>query len=82
MKAELIGNYSEAKKARAKMEEIKIKEIIRQQNQIRLIQEEELLQVENAQKYQFAEFTRAWDNYMTEYQAAANLSLQKLKVTS
>lgn len=62
------------------MEEIKIKETIRQQNQIRFIQEEELLQVENAQKQQFIEFTNAWDNYMADYEATAYMSLEKLKV--
>ena len=81
-KCEIEGNYPEAKKARSKMEEIKIKETIRQQNQIRFIQEEELLQVENAQKQQFIEFTNAWDNYMADYEATAYMSLEKLKVTS
>ena len=42
-------------------------------------QEQELLTVENAQKEQFIEFSQAWDNYMSDYEATAYLSLEKLK---
>jgi hypothetical protein len=62
------------------MDEIKLKEILRQENNIRSFQEEELAQVENAQREQFIEFNKVWDTYMTEYEATALTSLEKLKV--
>lgn len=46
---------------------------------MRTAQEQELLTVENAQKAQFIEFSQAWDNYMSDYEATAYLSLEKLK---
>ena len=79
-KCENEGNYAEAKKALEKMEEIKQKEVSCKQNNIKFLQEEELLSIENAQKSQFLDFTAAWDNYMTDYEATAYMSLEKLKV--
>ena len=79
-KCENEGSYAEAKKALEKMEEIKQKEVARQQSNIKYLQEEELLRIENAQKAQFLDFTAAWDNYMTDYEATAYISLEKLKV--
>jgi hypothetical protein len=35
--------------------------------------------VESAQRSQFLEFSGAWDNYMSDYEATAYLSLEKLK---
>ena len=35
--------------------------------------------VEAAQRSQFLEFSGAWDNYMSDYEATAYLSLEKLK---
>jgi hypothetical protein len=35
--------------------------------------------VESAQRSQFLEFSNAWDNYMSDYEATAYLSLEKLK---
>lgn len=55
------------------------KETIRQRNNIRIAQEQELQSIENAQKSQFLEFSQAWDNYMSDYEATAYLSLEKLK---
>lgn len=46
---------------------------------MRQAQEQELLTVENAQRGQFLEFSQAWDNYMSDYEATAYLSLEKLK---
>ena len=46
---------------------------------MRTAQEQELLTIENAQKSQFIEFSQAWDNYMSDYEATAYLSLEKLK---
>ena len=79
-KCEEEGNYSEAKKARSKFDELLKKETIRQKNNIRAAQEHELQNIEAAQKAQFLEFSQAWDNYMSDYEATAYLSLEKLKV--
>lgn len=79
LKCEKEGKYGEAKLAQEKIEDIKVKEIIRQENNIRSFQEEELTQVENAQKEQFIEFNKVWDNYMGDYEATALASLEKLK---
>ena len=35
--------------------------------------------MERAQRAQFLEFSAAWDNYMSDYEATAYLSLEKLK---
>lgn len=78
-KCEKDGQFSEAKRARKKFEDLKEKETLRQQNNMRSAQEQELLTVENAQKAQFIEFSQAWDNYMSDYEATAYLSLEKLK---
>lgn len=53
---------------------------MRQKNNLKASQEMELLNIENAQKKQFIEFSEAWDNYMADYEATAYLSLEKLKV--
>lgn len=46
---------------------------------MRQAQEQELITVEAAQRSQFLEFSGAWDNYMSDYEATAYLSLEKLK---
>jgi len=78
-KCEEEGNYEEARKARAKYEELRKKESARQLSSMRMAQDQELQNVENTQKQQFAEFSAAWDNYMAEYEATAYRSLEKLK---
>lgn len=78
-KWESEGKYAEARKCRIKYEELLRKETIRQKNNIRISQEQELQSIENAQKAQFLEFSQAWDNYMSDYEATAYLSLEKLK---
>ena len=49
-KCEIEGNYQEAKKARGKFDELLKKETIRQKNNIRAAQEQELQNIEAAQK--------------------------------
>lgn len=78
-KCEEQGNYSEARKSRSKFDELLKKETQRQRNNIRAAQEQELQNIEAAQKAQFLEFSQAWDNYMSDYEATAYLSLEKLK---
>lgn len=46
---------------------------------MRMAQEEELIQVENAQRLQFTEFSEAWDKYMKDYENAAFESVERLK---
>lgn len=48
-------------------------------NAVRQTQDQEFRQVEIAQKSQFEEFSKAWDSYMTDYEATAYMSLEKLK---
>ena len=79
-KCEEQGNYAEARKSRSKFDELLKKETQRQRNNIRAAQEQELANIESAQKAQFLEFSQAWDNYMSDYEATAYLSLEKLKV--
>lgn len=78
-KCEEQGNYAEARKSRSKFDELLKKETQRQRNNIRAAQEQELANIESAQKAQFLEFSQAWDNYMSDYEATAYLSLEKLK---
>ena len=80
-KCEEQGNYAEARKSRSKFDELLKKETQRQRNNIRAAQEQELQNIEAAQKAQFLEFSQAWDNYMSDYEATAYLSLEKLKVS-
>ena len=56
-KCEEQGNYAEARKARAKFEELLRKETQRQKNNIRAAQEQEVQNIEAAQKAQFLEFS-------------------------
>jgi len=42
-------------------------------------QHQELLYVESVQRKQFAEFTEAWDVYMSEYEANAFQSIDRLR---
>ena len=72
-------NLSEAKRAQMKFNDLKNKEMLRQLQNMRQAQEQELVTVERAQRSQFLEFSAAWDNYMSDYEATAYLSLEKLK---
>jgi len=72
-------NLSEAIRAQLKFDDLRGKEILRQMQNMRQAQEQELITVENAQRQQFLEFSQAWDNYMSDYEATAYLSLEKLK---
>ena len=46
---------------------------------MRLAQEKELLNIENAQKIQFVEFSNAWDRYMRDYEVTAYELIEQLK---
>lgn len=72
-------SLTEAVRAQLKFEDLRAKEMLRQLQNMRQAQEQELSTVENAQRSQFLEFSAAWDNYMSDYEATAYLSLEKLK---
>lgn len=72
-------NLPEARRAQLKFDDLRNKEMLRQLQNMRQAQEQELLTVESAQRSQFLEFSNAWDNYMSDYEATAYLSLEKLK---
>ena len=72
-------NLTEARRAALKFEDLKNKEMLRQLQNMKQAQEQELITVESAQRSQFLEFSSAWDNYMSDYEATAYLSLEKLK---
>lgn len=46
---------------------------------MRLAQEKELGNIENAQKLQFQEFTEAWDKYMRDYEVTSFVAIEQLK---
>lgn len=56
-KCESEGNYTEAKKSKLKYSELLKKETMRQKNNLKASQEMELMNIENAQKKQFIEFS-------------------------
>ena len=44
---------------------------------MRLAQEKELINIESAQKLQFAEFSEAWDQYMRDYEATLQNQIER-----
>jgi hypothetical protein len=71
--------FGEAKVVKFRLEVLKKKELKRQKDYLRANQEKELISIENSQKMQFYEFSKAWDTFMSDYEATAYLSLEKLK---
>ena len=51
-----------------KFDEFSRAEQQRQEQNMRLAQEKELMNIEGAQKAQFTEFQQAWDKYMADYE--------------
>ncbi len=47
---------------------------------MRIAQEKELLNIENAQKLQFQEFSDAWDKYMADYETTAFELIEQLRI--
>ena len=43
-------------------------------------QQQEMMEVEQAQRAQFLGFSNAWDKYMADYESTAYMSLERLKV--
>lgn len=65
------GNYSKVKLLVQKFDEYSRAEQQRQEQNMKLAQEKELMNVENVQKVQFLEFSDAWDKYMKDYELTA-----------
>jgi hypothetical protein len=63
-----------------KFEEFSKAEQQRQEQNMRLAQEKELINIENAQKLQFQEFSETWDKYMRDYEVTAFELIEQLKV--
>ena len=78
--AETSGDYTRAKMMKLRFEEFSRAEQQRQEQNMRLAQEKELINIESAQKLQFEEFSDAWDQYMRDYEATAFELIEQLKV--
>mmetsp|Transcript_19982 Transcript_19982/g.14694 ORF Transcript_19982/g.14694 Transcript_19982/m.14694 type:complete len:180 (+) Transcript_19982:304-843(+) len=78
-KYERQENYVKAKLLKQRFDELSAMEQQRQHFNMRQAQENELINVENSQKVQFSEFNKAWDQYMSDYEAAAFESIERLK---
>ncbi|CAI2373520.1 unnamed protein product [Moneuplotes crassus] len=72
-------DYVEAQRAEEKFKKTLNKATKKQRAQIQSFQEKELKSIEATQRQQFEEFSKAWDEYMADYEATAFLSLEKLK---
>jgi len=76
---ESTGEYVEAQKARKKYEELRTREEERQRRLVDEAQQQEMIEVEQAQRAQFLGFSNAWDKYMADYESTAYMSLERLK---
>ena len=63
-----------------KFDEFSRAEQQRQEQNMRIAQEKELLNIENAQKLQFQEFSDAWDKYMADYETTAFELIEQLRI--
>lgn len=62
-----------------KFDEFSKAEQQRQEQNMRIAQEKELLNIENAQRMQFTEFSEEWDRYMADYEATAFELIEQLR---
>lgn len=46
---------------------------------MKLAQSRELISVEESQRIQFCDFTKAWDDYMRDYEETALKSIESMK---
>jgi len=79
IKCENEGNFTEANRALAKFEELRVREQQKCEETIKQNQREELRYLEELHKKQFLDFSEAWDQYMKEYEETAYKSLETLK---
>ena len=76
---EAAGNYMMANKFKKIFERWSQDEQERQCHNMRIAQQRELVNIENAQKMQYFEFADAWDKYMADYEQTAFNLVQNLK---
>lgn len=68
---ELADNYMMANHFRKIFERWSQDEQKRQSHNMRIAQQRELVNIENAQRIQYQEFSDAWDKYMRDYEKTA-----------
>jgi hypothetical protein len=68
---EKSGNYMMANKFKKIFDRWGQDERQRLNHNMRVAQQRELLNIENAQRLQYQEFSEAWDRYMADYEATA-----------
>ena len=78
-KYEKIGNYMMANKYKKIFDRWSNDELQRQQHNMRIAQQRELINIENAQRLQYQEFSKAWDKYMSDYERTAFELVEQLK---
>lgn len=76
---EATGNYLMANKFKKIFDRWSEDEQERQSHNMRIAQQKELINIENAQKLQYAEFAQAWDKYMSDYEETAFELVENLK---
>ena len=64
---------------KTKFDLISAQEQARQKENMKMAQEKELYNIEQAQRLQFSEFSHAWDKYMEDYEATAFDLVEQLK---
>lgn len=75
-----IGDYMMANKFKKIFDRWSDDEQNRQSHNMRIAQQRELVNIENAQKIQYQEFAEAWDKYMADYEATAFNLVENLKI--
>ncbi|TNV86115.1 hypothetical protein FGO68_gene2327 [Halteria grandinella] len=78
-KCERELRYQEAKRAREQVQILADTELRRQKQNMDTAQMQEFEQIQTQQRAQFIEFSRAWDQYMAEYESAASGSVSNLR---
>lgn len=73
------GNYMMANKFKKVIDRWSQDEQQRLVHNMRVAQQRELINVENAQRMQYQEFSEAWDKYMTDYEQTAYELVEQLK---
>lgn len=77
---EAVGDYMMANKFKKIFDRWSDDEQERQSHNMRIAQQRELINIEQAQKVQYTEFAEAWDKYMADYEATAFNLVENLKV--
>ena len=78
-KCEKDGNYTYANRFVKVFDRWSKDEQHRLLHNMRIAQQRELINIENAQRVQYQEFSSAWDKYMTDYESTAYDLVEQLK---